>query len=122
VKLLNIVYKIKFDQSVINAFPNLTSVKTSFSAPLKPNQLSAWSKLNNAHFAADNQKSFNQLSLNGLNNLVQLTFENRSISSINNTFSNLGLENLYLRNNLLTSFDVYVPESLIALDLSQKQI
>lgn len=98
------------DVNLANGLPNLVTFDNRFNldmSPLKANQLSKWSMLQNLYITTKNQLSLNKQHFTGLNSLNYLYFQSSNIKTIDSqTFSSLSnLGSIDLTNNSLTSLD-----------------
>ena len=110
------------DSNVINGLPNLLTffVQNGQFSPLKPNQLSAWKKLQNLGLLTKNQTSLTKECFNGLNSLVYLSFMNSGIKTVEvHTFVQLtNLTYISLSGNDITAFEyLQIPNKLDTLNL-----
>ena len=116
------------DSNIINGLPNLLTffVQSGYQlSPLKPNQLSAWKKLQNLGILTKNQTSLTKEYFNGLNSLVYLSFMNSGIKTVEvHTFVPLtNLTYIGLSGNDITAFEyLQIPNKLDTLDLQRNKM
>jgi Leucine-rich repeat (LRR) protein len=73
------------DTDVINGLPNLMYFDVErcyLNDPLKPNQFSAWKKLNSLTITTKNQVTLNKTHLNGINSLSAFAFTYSNIKTV----------------------------------------
>lgn len=117
---------VSLDSNVIQGLPNLVRFILYWSfqlSPLKPNQLSAWKKLESMCITTKNQTSLTKDHFNGINSLKRLIFLNSNINTIE-VHTLLALPNateIDFGENELKSFEyLQIPPNLEKLNLYSK--
>ena len=118
------------DSNVVNSLPNLVKLVVYNSnpiqlSPLKINQLSSWKKLLGLYISTKNQKSLTKAHFNGINSLIELSFANSNIKTIE-VHTLLALPNVTFvdfTNNELTSLEyLQIPKKLETLYLQGNKL
>ena len=116
------------DSNVVNALPNITYFDVQNDKqlnPLKPNQLSAWTKLQTLNIVTKNQTSLIKEHFNGLSSLNSLSFRNSNIKTVE-IHSLLALPNVTFvdfSNNDIYAFEyLQIPTKLETLYLERNKM